>query len=96
MFYWSKVLSVTIMKHSKLFKTFNRQKIRKIFMITSSGFHTPRNSKNVFFVLNLPPIENIFLTDIVHTRLYIYNSKRLEFIVVCTSAATSKNSGSGF
>ena len=96
MFYWSKVLSVTIMKHSKLFKTLNRQKIRKIFTITSSGFHTPRNSKNVFFVLNTPPSENIFLTDIVHTRLYIYNSKRLEFIVVCTSAATSKKSGSGF
>ena len=43
-----KVLSVTIMKYSKLLKTFNRQKIRKIFTITSSGFHTPRNSKMSF------------------------------------------------
>ena len=84
------------MKLSKLLKTFNRQKIKKIPTITSSGFHTPRNSKNVFFVLNMPPSENIFLSDIVYTRLYIYNSKMLEFIVVCTSTATSKNSGSGF
>ena len=84
------------MKYSKLLKTFNRQKIKKILTKTSSGFHTPRNSKNVFFVVNMPPSENIFLSDIVYTRLYIYNSKMLEFIVVCTSTATSKNSGSGF
>ena len=84
------------MKYSKLLKTFNRQKIKKILTITSSGFHTPRNSKNVFFVLNMPPSENTFLSDIVYTRLYMFNSKMLEFIVVCTSTATSKNSGSGF
>ena len=84
------------MKYSKLLKTFNRQKIKKILTITGSGFHTPRNSKNVFFVLNMPLSENIFLSDIVYTRLYIYNSKMLEFIVVCTCKATSINSSSGF
>ena len=84
------------MKYSKLLKTFNRQKIKKILTITSSGFHTSRNSKSVFFVLYMPLSENIFLSDIVYIRLYICNSKMLEFIVVCTCTATSKNSGSGF
>ena len=49
---WS---SLNFLKHKKLLKTFNRQKIIKIFTITSSGFHTPRNSKNIFFVHNMPP-----------------------------------------
>ena len=60
----------------------------KIFTITSGGFHTPGNSKNLFFVLNMPQSENIFLSFIAYTSLYIYNSKRPEYIVVCTATAT--------
>ena len=71
-------------------KTLNRQFI-KIFTITSSGFQTPRNSKNTFIILNMPPSENIFFSYIAYTSLYIYDSKRLEYIVVCTATATLKN-----
>ena len=52
------------------------------------GFHTPINSKNIFFVQNMPPSENLFLSYIAYTSLYIYNSKRLEYTVVCTATAT--------
>ena len=76
------------MKHLKFLKTFNRQEIIKIFPKTSGGFHTPRASKNIFFVLNMPPSENICLSYIAYTSLYIYNPKRLEYIVVCTATAT--------
>ena len=44
----------------------------------------------------MPPSENIFLSYIAYTSLYIYNSNWLEYIVVCTATATLKNAGSGF
>ena len=36
------------MKYLKLIKTFNRQKIRKIFTITCSGFHTEPGKGHFF------------------------------------------------
>ena len=63
----------------------------------NGGFHTPRYSKKYLFCPNYATIRKHFLIRYcLYTSLYIYNSKRLEYLVVCTATATSKNSSSGF
>ena len=64
------------MKHKKLLKTFNRQKIIKIFTITSSGFHTPRNSKNIFFLSLISRLKKIYSYHALFIEAYIFITQK--------------------